>query len=61
LGQPPSERGNGTDPTGFASELELVRWQRDQLLRSTSWRITAPLRRFADLLRLIVGPREPNV
>ena len=61
LGQPPSERGNGTDPTGFASELELVRWQRDQLLRSTSWRITAPLRRFADLLRPIVGPREPNV
>jgi hypothetical protein len=38
-------------PTPFDRELESLRAERDALLASTSWRVTAPLRALSRLLR----------
>lgn len=46
------------DPAQLAdirAELERARWQRDQLLESTSWRATAPLRAISQRLRQLIG------
>jgi hypothetical protein len=39
----------------LAAEVTLLRWEREQLLRSSSWRITAPIRSVVQAYRNLSG------
>ncbi len=41
----------------LSASLDYVRWERDEVLRSTSWRITRPLRAAVDRFRTARGAR----
>jgi hypothetical protein len=49
------QQARGKTVAELVREAELLRWQRDELLKSTSWRITAPIRAVSQVLRNLRG------
>jgi quercetin dioxygenase-like cupin family protein len=52
-----ASRNDGRPISALATTLHELRWQRDQMLQSTSWRVTAPMRDCIDALRRITRRR----
>ena len=50
-----SGRGSAQQLADLAAALHEARWERDELLKSTSWRATAPLRKLSEALRGMLG------
>jgi hypothetical protein len=53
VGQPTQD--NVLHSEQLAATLQYVKWERDELLKSTSWRLTAPIRAVASALRNLRG------
>jgi Glycosyltransferase sugar-binding region containing DXD motif len=51
---PPEARLSAKAVASWFAQSE-IRWQRDELLKSTSWRVTAPLRACVNALRRVPG------